>query len=242
MKLIGTGKFANVFKSNQYALKILHEHQINKVNSLKIQQECSLLNTLKEINIPIPKNVKEIVNESGIVCGMQYKYINGTEVKNFQFSNQTRINFNQSLLNFFEQMKKINNFEKNVFNKKTLNISKEIYIDIIKKNKQNFSIYKINQIKKSIEKFTKQDKNSKIETSLIHGDINNKNILVNKNGFITGIIDWSEHMHSDAAYDLAGVLIYFGKGSLKHILNHMDYSEEMDERINYYANMEYLFH
>ena len=71
---------------------------------------------------------------------------------------------------------------------------------------------------------------------------NNKNILVNKNGFISGIIDWTEHMYSDTAYDLAGVLIYFGTGSLNHILNYMSYSEEMNERINYYASMEYLFH
>ncbi|MDG1989854.1 MAG: phosphotransferase [Dehalococcoidia bacterium] len=241
MKLIGTGKFANVFKSNQYALKILHDHQINQVNTLKIQQECILLNALKKTDLPIAKNVKVIVNELGIVCGMQYKYINGIEVKNFSFSNQTRKNFNQSLLKFFKQMKTINNFEKNALNKKKIDISKEIYINLIKKNEQNFSINKINQIKSNIEKFTKKDKNYKIETSLIHGDINNKNILVDKNGFITGVIDWSEHMQNDTAYDLAGVLVYFGEGSLKYILNHMNYSEEMDERINYYASMEYLF-
>ena len=138
-------------------------------------------------------------------------------------------------------MKTINNFEKNALNKKKIDISKEIYINLIKKNEQNFSINKINQIKSNIEKFTKKDKNYKIETSLIHGDINNKNILVDKNGFITGVIDWSEHMQNDTAYDLAGVLVYFGEGSLKYILNHMNYSEEMDERINYYASMEYLF-
>jgi|TARA_B110000438_G_C15733264_1_gene615143 aminoglycoside phosphotransferase (APT) family kinase protein len=242
MKLIRTGKLANIYKLNQLVLKILHENQVNEVNSLKIQQECHLLNTLKETNIPIPKNVKEIINESGIVCGIQYQYINGTEFEKFQFTNQTRKNFNQSLLTFFKQIKKINTFDKNIMNKKRIDISKEIYTKIIERNEQNFSLKKLNQIQKNINQFTQQDINNNIEISLVHGDINNKNILVNKNGFISGIIDWTEHMYSDTAYDLAGVLIYFGTGSLNHILNYMSYSEEMNERINYYASMEYLFH
>ena len=48
-------------------------------------------------------------------------------------------------------------------------------------------------------------------------------------------------MIGDPAYDLAGVLIYFGEETLKSLLIHENYSTEMLERINYYASMEYLF-
>ena len=123
--------------------------------------------------------------------------------------------------------------------KKPTNISKEIYKNLLIKNKEKISRQRFLQASAKIDIMSKIKLK---DLSLIHGDINDGNFILKDNGEISGVIDWSEHMLSDPAYDLAGALIYFGKDTLSHILKHNHYSGEMQERINYYASMEFLFH
>lgn len=54
---------------------------------------------------------------------------------------------------------------------------------------------------------------------LVHGDLYAGHTLVNKDGMITGIIDWSEAKVNDPSLDFAGHLAVFGEDSLEDLIN-----------------------
>jgi len=236
MQIIGAGKYTTAFLKNGFTYKILHENKKNQSNYTKLEKEFFLLKQLKAFNLPIPSNISKITDEQEKICGLQYQYIEGVQYQNFRFNNKSREMFFKSITNFLYKLHKINYQFKD---KKPINISKEIYPKILKQNKEKISSKKFIQLNSKIKIMSKVKPSN---LSLIHGDINDRNFILKTNGEISGVIDWSEHMLSDPAYDLAGVLVYFGKDVLDYILKHKKYSGEMQERINYYASMEFLFH
>lgn len=54
---------------------------------------------------------------------------------------------------------------------------------------------------------------------LVHGDLYAGHILAERNGNITGVIDWSEVEVNDPSIDFTGHLAVFGEESLKQLLN-----------------------
>ena len=236
MEIIGSGKYTSAFVQNGFTYKVLHEDKKNQSNFTKLELEFTLLKKLERIGLPVPSKLSKIIDNEKKICGLQYQYIKGIEFKNFSFNEKSRGKFLNSISDFF---KKLHNINYDSIDKKPTNISKEIYKNILIKNQEKISRPRFLQAR------AKKDIMSKIklkDLSLIHGDINDGNFILKNNGEISGVIDWSEHMMSDPAYDLAGALIYFGKDTLSYILKHNNYSGEMQERINYYASMEFLFH
>ena len=236
MQIIGSGKNTTAYIKDSFTYKILHENKKNQSNFNKLEEEFILLKTLEGADLPVPSKISKIVDEQKKICGLQYQYIEGIQYKNFIFNNESRKKFFESLANFFYKLHKTNY---QFIDKKPMNVSKEIYIKIINKNKEKISTKKFIQLNAKIKTMSAINPP---DCSLVHGDINDGNIILKANGEISGIIDWSDHMLSDPAYDLAGVLVYFGKDTLNYILRQNKYSGEMQERINYYASMEFLFH
>tara|TARA_B100001142_G_scaffold69767_1_gene69961 strand:+ start:57829 stop:58542 length:714 start_codon:yes stop_codon:yes gene_type:complete len=236
MEIIGSGKYTSAFVQNGFTYKVLHEDKKNQSNFTKLELEFSLLKILESTGLPVPSKVSKIVDDEKKICGLQYQYIKGIEFKNFSFNEKSREKFLNSISDFFKKLHSINY---DSIDKKPTNISKEIYKNLLIKNQEKISRQRFLQASAKIDIMS----NIKIkDLSLIHGDINDGNFILKNNGEISGVIDWSEHMMSDPAYDLAGALIYFGKDTLSYILKHNNYSGEMQERINYYASMEFLFH
>tara|TARA_B100001029_G_C15040687_1_gene443396 strand:- start:643 stop:1356 length:714 start_codon:yes stop_codon:yes gene_type:complete len=236
MEIIGSGKYTSAFVQNGFTYKVLHEDKKNQSNFTKLELEFSLLKILESTGLPVPSNISKIVDDEKKICGLQYQYIKGIEFKNFSFNEKSREKFLNSISDFF---KKLHMIHYDSIDKKPTNISKEIYKNLLIKNKEKISRQRFLQASAKIDIMSKIKLK---DLSLIHGDINDGNFILKNNGEISGVIDWSEHMLSDPAYDLAGALIYFGKDTLSHILKHNNYSGEMQERINYYASMEFLFH
>ncbi|MFB0901216.1 MAG: aminoglycoside phosphotransferase family protein [Dehalococcoidia bacterium] len=240
MQFIGTGKHSSVFRSNDNAIKLLNKNMNNQYNFNKINHEFNAIIALAEHGMPTPRNAKLIINELKKKHGIQYDFINGILAKNFKFTEENNKKFQSALKIFFEKLHSIQLPLNKVQLKKT-NISKDIYPKIIEENKKLFTKKEFDQIITKIELHAKKKNFINSPNVMLHGDISNSNIILLKNGSINGVIDWSECMIGDPAYDLAGVLIYFGEKTLKSLLIHENYSTEMLERINYYASMEYLF-
>tara|TARA_Y100001970_G_scaffold294045_1_gene446219 strand:- start:2921 stop:3634 length:714 start_codon:yes stop_codon:yes gene_type:complete len=236
MQIIGSGKYTTAFFKDGFTYKILHENKKNQSNYTKLEKEFFLLKKLEATDLPIPSNISKITDDQKKICGLKYQYIDGVQFKNFRFNKNSREIFFESITNFFHKLH-LTNYQ--FIDKKPTNISKEIYAKILKQNKEKISSKKFIQLNSKINNMSEVKASN---FSLIHGDINDGNFILKTNGTISGVIDWSEHMLSDPAYDLAGVLVYFGKDVLDYILKHNKYSEEMQERINYYASMEFLFH
>lgn len=58
----------------------------------------------------------------------------------------------------------------------------------------------------------------KFKPSLIHGDIHQAHLLINKNSEITGVLDWTEAQISDPAYDFIFHQIAFGEDAVNQVL------------------------
>ncbi len=236
MQIIDSGKYTTAFLKDGFTYKILHEDKKNQLNYTKLEKEYSLLKQLECVGLPIPSEISKIADDQEKICGLKYKYIEGVQFKNFRFSHKRRKKFYESISNFLYKLHKTNCPS---IKKKPTNISNDIYKKMLMQNEEKIAKKKFIELD---AKITLMSKVKITDLSLVHGDINDRNIILKNNGEISGVIDWSEHMLSDPAYDLAGVLVYFGEDVLNHILTQNKYSGEMQERINYYASMEFLFH
>ncbi len=79
--------------------------------------------------------------------------------------------------------------------------------------------------------------NSKFDPVLVHGDLTSRNILLDRTGRITGILDWADTFVGDPALDFAG-LFEVNKALGERVLRHFgDVDTGFRNRIDWYVRM-----
>ncbi len=92
-----------------------------------------------------------------------------------------------------------------------------------------------------VEKFwaflLKDFDNSTFDPVLVHGDLTSRNILIDRTGRVTGILDWADTFVGDPALDFAG-LFEVNKALGERVLRHFgDVDTGFRNRIDWYVRM-----
>lgn len=197
----------NLLKSEAEILKSIKADKIPKFVKFLIKNKYSVLIEKRLLGVPVDclwKNLTEDQKDQYIRDLVELVfYIHKCRFKKFW-----SVQYHQYFENYDE----------------LLQYKLRIYQNKIFQNKAAYQKYK------KVEQYLKQDYVqkffSRVQPTLIHGDLIMHNILIHQNRF-SGLIDWEFAQYGDPFYDLARVL-YYQECAKDYLENHQDIHFEYD--------------
>lgn len=215
VKYIGGGSFGLVYKLIQDKEPRIVIFKASKIKGMHLKEAYDLTFIREHTNIKIPKVYFTLDGEEGNIDALCMEYIEGKsaflKTNMLLYSKKRKEAFAASIVDILLDMHKNTSdkfgpIEKPVYTN-WLDYYKPWVDDIYKTTQKLTENHKLKPyiyqaMQKAYEKFEDIFAEPVKEASLIHGDLNLLNIMVNRKGQITGVIDPLNSIFADREYDL----------------------------------------